>query len=147
MCRVRKHTEAAAGLKLAYEKTPNVVLEIEWIEAMIDAGQYKEALTRIEKYSSRGRWRSAWLIRQARAELGLNHTEAARDNLKVALSELDQRINPEKVDGSLLADRAMARLLRGERDAATADMDRIRGPLKAQVPGSAMVRLERMFGM
>jgi len=145
MCRLRKHTEAAAALKLAYDKTPNVVLEIEWIEAMIDAGQYNEALVRIEKYSNRGRWRSAWLIRQARAELGLNRTEAAEGNLRMALVELEQRVNPQKIDASLLADRAMARLLRGERDAAAADMDRIRGPLRAQVPGSTMVRLERMF--
>jgi tetratricopeptide (TPR) repeat protein len=145
MCRLAKHSEATAALKAAYEKTPNVVLEIEWIEAMIDAGQYKEALERITRYLGRGRWRSAWLIRQARAELGLNHTEAAERNLKAALSELEQRINPQKIDATLLADRAMAQLLRGERGAAAADMDRIRGPFRSQVPGSTMVRLERRF--
>jgi tetratricopeptide (TPR) repeat protein len=145
MCRLAKHTEAAAALKAAYEKTPNVVLEIEWIEAMIDAGQYKDALARITRYSGRGRWRSAWLIRQARAELGLNRTQAAERNLKAALSELEQRINPQKIDATLLADRAMAQLLRGKRDAVAADMDRIRGALRQQVPGSTMIRLERMF--
>jgi len=145
MCRLRKHAQAAAALKAAYEKTPNVVLEIEWIEAMIDAGQNAEALERVAKYTERGRWKSAWLIRRARAELGLNRKEAALESLAVALAELEQRINPAKVDATLLADRAMAHLLRGDRDAAAKDMDRIRGALKGQVPGSTLARLERMF--
>jgi tetratricopeptide (TPR) repeat protein len=145
MCRLGRHAQAAATLKAAYEKTPSVVLEVEWIEAMIDAGQNNEALERIAKYSTHGRWRSAWLIRQARAELGLNRTDAAKASLAAALAELEQRINPAKVDATLLADRAMALLLRGERDAAAKDMDRIRGPLKGQVPGSTLARLDRMF--
>lgn len=145
MCRLGKHAESASALKTAYERTPNVVLEIEWIEAMIDAGQCEKALERTVNYSGRGRWRSAWLIRQARAELGLKRAEAAEKNLLTALEELDQRINPAKLDAMLIADRAVARWLRGERDAAAQDMDRIRGALKMQVPGSTLVRLERMF--
>jgi len=145
MCRLGRHAQAAATLKVAHEKTPNVVLEIEWIEAMIDAGQNAEALERVSNYTRRGRWRSAWLIRRARAELGLNRREAAKASLAAALGELEQRINPAKVDATLLADRAMALLLRGDRDAAAKDMDRIRGVLKAQVPGSMLARLERIF--
>jgi tetratricopeptide (TPR) repeat protein len=145
MCRLGRHAQAAAALKAAYEKTPNVVLEIEWIEAMIDAGQNDEALERIAKYSARGRWRSAWLIRQARAELGLNRTAAAQAGLAAALAELEQRINPAKVDATLLADRAMACLLRGDRGAAAKDMDQIRGALKRQVPENTLARLERIF--
>jgi len=132
-------------LKAAYEKIPNVVLEIEWIEAMIDAGQNAEALERVTNYTGRGRWRSAWLIRQARAELGLNRREAAKASLAAALAELEPRINPAKVDATLLADRAMAHLLRGDRDAAAKDMDRIRGALKGQATGTTLARLERMF--
>jgi len=112
---------------------------------MIDAGQNAEALERVANYTRRGRWRSAWLIRQARAELGLNRREAAKASLDAALAELGQRINPAKVDATLLADRAMAHLLHGDRDAAARDMDRIRGALKGQVPGSTLARLERMF--
>ncbi len=145
MSRLGRHAQAAAALKAAYEKTPNVVLEIEWIEAMIDAGQSSEALERVAKYTERGRWRSAWLIRRARAELGRNHKDAAQANLAAALAELEQRINPAKLDATLLADRAMALLLRGDRDAAAKDMDRIRGAFKRQVPGSTLARLERMF--
>ena len=145
MCRLGRHAQAAAALKTAYEKTPNVVLEIEWIEAMIDAGQSAEALERVAKYTERGRWRSAWLIRRARAELGLNRTDAAQASLATALAELEQRINPAKVDATLLADRAMALLLRGDRAAAAKDLDQIRGSLKGRVPENTLVRLERMF--
>lgn len=145
MCRLGKHAESATALKAAYERTPNVVLEIEWIEAMIDAGQHEDALARITNYSGRGRWRSAWLIRRARAELGLSRGEDAQKNLRTALEELAQRINPAKPDATLLADRAMACLLQGQRAAAAKDMDRLRGALKNQVPGSTMARLERMF--
>lgn len=145
MCLSAKHSEAVAALKAAYEKTPNVVLEVEWIEAMIDAGEHEKALARIAKYAGRGRWRSAWLIRQARAELGLNRREAAHANLKMALTELDRRINADKPDATLLADRAMGRLLLGDRVAAAADMDRIRGPLRTQATGSTVARLETMF--
>jgi len=145
MCRLDRHAQAAASLKAAYEKTPNVVLEIEWIEAMIDAGQNAEALERVAHYTGRGRWRSAWLIRQARAELGLNRTEAAQASLTAALAELEQRINPARIDATLLADRAMARLLRGDRDSAAKDMHQIRGLLKGQVPENTLARLERMF--
>jgi tetratricopeptide (TPR) repeat protein len=145
MCRLDRHAQAAAALKAAYERTPNVVLEIEWIEAMIDAGQSVEALERVAKYTERGRWRSAWLIRQARAQLGLNRREAAGASLTAALAELDLRINPAKVDATLLADRAMALLLRGDSDSAARDMDRIRGALKGQVPENTLARLERMF--
>jgi tetratricopeptide (TPR) repeat protein len=145
MSRLGRHVQAAAALKAAYEKIPNVVLEIEWIEAMIDAGQNAEALERVTNYTGRGRWRSAWLIRQARAELGLNRREAAKASLAAALAELEPRINPAKVDATLLADRAMAHLLRGDRDAAAKDMDRIRGALKGQATGTTLARLERMF--
>jgi hypothetical protein len=112
---------------------------------MIDAGQNNEALERIAKYSARGRWRSAWLIRLARAELGLNRREAAGASLAAALAELETRINPAKVDATLLADRAMALLLRGDREAAAKDMDQVRGLLKGQVPENTLARLERMF--
>ncbi len=145
MCRLGRHAQAATTLQAAYEKTPNVVLEIEWIEAMIDAGQYGKALERLVKYTERGRWRSAWLIRRARAELGLNRPAAAQAGLTAALAELEHRINPAKLDTTLLADRAMAHLLRGDRDAAAKDLDRIRGPLKAHLPGSTLARLERLF--
>jgi tetratricopeptide (TPR) repeat protein len=145
MCRLGKNAQAAAALKAAYEKTPSVVLEIEWIEAMIDAGQCAQALERVTKYTERGRWRSAWLIRRARAELGLNRTDAAQASLATALAELEQRINPAKVDATLLADRAMALLLRGDRDAAAKDLDQIRRSLKGQVPENTLARLERMF--
>ena len=144
MSRLGRHAQAATLLKAAYEKTPNVVLEIEWTEAMIDAGQNHEALERIAKYSARGRWRSAWLIRQARAQLGLKRGEAAQAGLTAALAELEQRINPAKLDATLLADRAMAHLLRGDSASAAKDMEQIRG-LKGQVPENTLARLDRMF--
>src|SRR4051812_24162181 len=44
---LRKHDARVAGLKDGFQRNGSIVLEIEWIEAMIDAGQYGPALERI----------------------------------------------------------------------------------------------------
>src|SRR5437867_2823904 len=85
--RCGKMREAAEGLKDGFEKTGSLVLEIEWIEAMIDTGEFKEALDRIGPHLQRTRWKGGWLIRKARAQLGLDDRSAAFENLKIALTE------------------------------------------------------------
>jgi hypothetical protein len=46
--RLGKFEAAAAGLKQAFDRTGSAVFEVEWIDAMIDAGQYAQAIERIE---------------------------------------------------------------------------------------------------
>jgi tetratricopeptide (TPR) repeat protein len=142
--RLEKFTAAAQGLKEAYEKSGSVVLEIEWIEAMIDAGECDAALERIGKYAARARWKAAWLIREARAEQGLGRN--VEEKLQRALKELEGRLEGGKADLSLMRDRAMANLLSGKRDEAARDLETIRTASGSDATQDAMVaRLERML--
>lgn len=133
--------ECAGGLKEGFEKTGSIVLEIEWIEAMIDAGQCEEALKRIEPHVEKARWKAGWLIRRGRAQAGSAEAEAS---LKRALSELEMRFNPARPDATLLADRGLAMALRGDRRAATEDLAQVRRLAgESGILLSATARLER----
>jgi Flp pilus assembly protein TadD len=77
--------------------------------------------------------------------VGLASNGSSEGKFAAALAELEQRINPTKLDATLLADRAMALLLRGDRDAAAKDLDQIRGSLKGRVPENTLARLDRVF--
>jgi tetratricopeptide (TPR) repeat protein len=120
-----KAREAVEGLRDGFEKTGSVVLEIEWIEAMIDAGECQQALQRIEPHLERARWRAAWLIRKARAQLALKQRSAAFENLRAALTDIEYRTKPDRVDLALLATHGLAQALLENRDAARADLERI----------------------
>ncbi|MCI0747445.1 MAG: hypothetical protein L0Y58_18735 [Verrucomicrobia subdivision 3 bacterium] len=124
--RCGKLSEAAAGLKEGYERTGSAVLEIEWIEAMIDAGANEAALERIEPRIDRSRWQAGWLIRRARAQLGLGQQARAKEDLQAALAELSRRIRTDSPDPTLISERGLARALLGQRDAALEDLKLVR---------------------
>ena len=102
------------GLKQGFDETHSIVLEIEWIEAMIDAGRSKEALALIEPHVGTARWKASWLLRRARARKALKMEYEA--DLQAVLRELDERANPRYQDLTLIADRGLACALLG-RDA------------------------------
>jgi tetratricopeptide (TPR) repeat protein len=104
------------GLKEGFEQTRSIVLEIEWIEAMIDAGKFREALALIEPHIGAARWKSSWLLRRARARKALK-LDYEQDLIQV-LKELDERANPRYPDLTLLADRGLACALLGKNDEA-----------------------------
>lgn len=137
--RAGKFAEAATGLQKAFEQTGSAVLEAEWIDAMLDAGQAKAALERVEGPLADARWRSSWLIRRARARLVLNDRTRARGDLHAALTELNERLHPTRPDPSLLLDRGLAHSLLGDAAAAGADLAAARAA--GAEPGSAW-RLE-----
>jgi len=109
-----------AGLQEGFERNGSIVLEIEWIEAMIDAGKYQQALARINQHLDRLRWRSSWLLRRARV-LKATHSDF-RPDAQAALAELNQRINPGHPETMLLLDRATAYALLGDKPAASKDL-------------------------
>jgi len=123
--RCGKAGESVEGLRDGFEKTGSVVLEIEWIEAMIDAGECRQALQQIEPHLARARWKGAWLIRKARAQLHLQQRSMAFENLRDALAEIERRVSPGNADLGLLAKRGLAQALLENRDAARADLERI----------------------
>jgi tetratricopeptide (TPR) repeat protein len=117
-----KREEAVRGLREGFERTGSFVLKIEWIEALIDAGLDREALRAIQPELEASRWRSSWLIRRARARLGLAEKEAAGSDLKRAIEEINLRLKPDRPDLTLLADRGLARALLGQIEEARRDL-------------------------
>lgn len=113
--RLKMPRERLAGLEEGIRETGAGVLEIERVEALIDAGQCNAALTTIETELAASRIKSSWLIRRARALLGLGKKTEAEKDLKDALAEIGTRLNPKAPDLPLLLDKAAAHELLGER--------------------------------
>lgn len=127
--RLGKHKQRLAGLEQGIKRTSSVVLENERIEALIDDGQHRAALTLIEPELQDSRWKSSWLIRRARARLGLGETEKARADLRAAIQEINGRFGPFAAfnpDLALLGDRGVAHTLLGEHEAGKKDFQQAR---------------------
>lgn len=122
--RLGRFDDCIAGLKEGLEVTGSAVLNVELIEALIDAGKHREALKRIEPELKESRLRSAWLLRRARARMGLGHTAAAKKDLTAALRELNERIRVHTPDVTLIVERGTVLALLGQTDAARSDLAR-----------------------
>jgi tetratricopeptide (TPR) repeat protein len=109
-------------LETGFSQTGSAVLQEEIIDAQIDAGQHKVALQQIERELADTRWRSSWLIRRARARIGLGELTAGKRDLRAALKELDTRIVADAPEVSLVIDRGLAHALLNDRSAALMDM-------------------------
>jgi tetratricopeptide (TPR) repeat protein len=113
--RLKAHKERLAGIEDGIRETGAGVLEIERVEAMLDAGHFPAALKLIEAELADSRIKSSWLIRRARvlSEIG-RKVEAERD-LRDAIEEIATRLNPKSPDVPLLLDKALAHELLGEK--------------------------------
>ncbi len=145
--RLGKHKERLAGLEQGIKLTSSVVLENERIEALIDAGQHRAALALIEPQLQDSRWQSSWLIRRARARLGLGEKDQAHADLRAAIREINERFGPFAAfnpDTALLADRGVAHTLLGEHETGKKDFQQAR---TAGVDESFLSRLEARAGL
>ena len=113
--RLKMPKERVTGLEEGIKATGSGVLEIERIEALLDAAQFAAALPVIETELADSRLKSSWLIRRARARLGLGKKAEADDDLKAALKEIAGRLHPKTPDVPLLLDKALALDLLGEK--------------------------------
>jgi tetratricopeptide (TPR) repeat protein len=113
--RLKEHKERIAGLQEGIAQTGAGVLEIEHVEAMIDAGQSAAALKIIDAELEDSRLKSSWLIRRARAYFTTGKKTEAEADLKQALEEIAERLNPKTPDVPLLLDKALAHELLGEK--------------------------------
>lgn len=111
-----------AGLKLHH----SAVIKAHWIDAIIDAGQFRTALPHIQSELADRRWKSSWLIKRARTLQGLNRGSEATANLHSALAEIQSRLNPQRPDPLLLADRGVAYALLGNKQEATNCLEKLR---------------------
>ena len=114
--RLKMHKERLAGIDEGIRQTGAGILEIERVEALLDAGQFAAALPIIGTELADSRIKSSWLIRRARAELGLGKKSEAEKDLKDALEEIATRLNPKTPDVPLLLDKALAHELLGEKE-------------------------------
>jgi tetratricopeptide (TPR) repeat protein len=113
--------ERVAGLEQGIKVTGSGVLQIEWIDALIDNEQYGLALEKIEAELNSSRLQSSWLIRRARVRQALEKDKEAIADLQSAIRELNDRISPAAPDPSLLADRGLAYELLGDKEKALKD--------------------------
>jgi tetratricopeptide (TPR) repeat protein len=103
-----KHQERVKHLREGIASTGSGVLEIELVEALLDAGSSHEALKLIRPQLEQNHWKSSWLIRRARAFLALRKNKQATADLKAAVAELNARTAKGAREASLMADLALA---------------------------------------
>lgn len=121
---LKRTKERVAGLEQGIKETGSGLLQIEWIDALLDDGQHAKALEKIEAELASSRIQSSWLIRRAKVRLATKQTDAAKTDLEAALKELNSRMSGSAPDPSLLADRGLAQELLGDHDAAHKDYTR-----------------------
>jgi|SRR5688572_1508541 len=118
---LKKNKERVAGIEQGIKQTGSGLLEIELIDALIDDGQHKLALEKIEAELASSRIQSSWLIRRAKVRLATKQNDAAKADLEAAFKELNARMSGSAPDPSLLLDRGLIYDLLGDRDAAHKD--------------------------
>jgi tetratricopeptide (TPR) repeat protein len=123
LLKLQRPKEAATVLKKSLCRTKSIVVRNNWVDAALTAGQTKAVLPLIEKELSSSRFRSSWLIRRARASLILKRKEAAQADLREALVEIALRINTERPDFTLIADRGLIHALMGNKTWAKNDLE------------------------
>ena len=131
--------KAADILKTASQKHQGIVLRNAWIDAALSAGQTAEVLPIIEKELAESRFHASWLIRRARASLTAREADQARADLHAALIELNTRIQPDRPDLTLIADRGLTLVLLGSKDLARQDLATLK---KSTLSKSAYAILE-----
>ena len=121
-CRLGRYAEAAEGLQRGFELTGSAVLEVESIDAMIDAAQYEAALIKVEAALAETRWQGSWLVRRARIRLGTGEVAAGHQDLAAAIVEMNRRLNPAHPESGLLSERGFAYALLGDLALAKRDL-------------------------
>ncbi|MFT4548544.1 MAG: tetratricopeptide (TPR) repeat protein [Verrucomicrobiales bacterium] len=132
------------GLKAGHARTKSVVLYNAWVEALVETGDYETARPIIGARVAAARLKSSWLIRRAKLHLATDEKDAAIKDLQQAITELNQRLNPENPDITLLIDRGIAHQLLEDRSAAKKDLAAAK---KAGADRWATARLEKALGV
>ena len=116
--RLKLSKERIAGLEQGIRETGAGILETERVEALLEDAQYTTALPLIEQELKASRIQGSWLIRRARARLGLGEKDAAKADLETALREINRRVNSTAANPTLLTERALAHELLGAKEEA-----------------------------
>lgn len=119
--RLGRHGRRLSGLEEGLRRTGAGILVAERVDALLDASRWIPALEAAEAELNSSRLEGTWRIRRARALLGLGRRHEAGQDLKAAIAEIDRRMPSGRPEVSLLLERALARELSGEIEAALAD--------------------------
>lgn len=132
------------GLRNAYQKTKSAVIYAQWVDALIDAERWDEALTEINSQLPSLRLKSGWLLKEGRALLGLNRAKEAGEAFREAVTEIDRQLETDSAhpDLTLLVDRALAQVLLGNRAQAKKDYQAAK---KAGADSWMLWRLEKIL--
>jgi len=101
------------GLETGMTANASAVLKSHWIDALLDDSQFQRALKEIDRELIDRRWKSTYLIKRARALIGMKKRAEADDALESAVAEIEPRLNPETLDLLLVADLGVAHALLG----------------------------------
>lgn len=123
---LKQKKDRVAGLEEGIKATGSGVLEAEWVDALIENGQHKLAMEKIESELNESRLVSSWLIRRAKVRLASGQKEEAKADLKAALEELNARMTGRGPEAELRADRGLVHELLGNRDDAKKDYEHAR---------------------
>ena len=123
---LKQKKERVKGLEEGVRETGSGMLEGEWIDALIENGQHKVALEKIEAEMRDSRLQSTWLIRRAKVRLATGQKDEATSDLRAAVEELNKRATGSSPDPLLLADRGLAYDLLGEKEDAKKDYEKAR---------------------
>ncbi len=122
---IKRNNERPEILRTGYQLTGSIVLRNAWIDSLLDCKQYETALPIIEKELISSRLKSSWKLRRAKAYIGTGKNNAAMNDLRTCLKELDQRIHPKNPAMTLIADRGLANALLGNIGTAKNDLARL----------------------
>ena len=137
-----KASEAAQLLQQAYHRTHGVVLRNSWIDASLLAGEIESVWPVIQKELADSRFKAAWLIRRARVAQLQGAREQMHKDLKLALAELETRINSERPDLTLISDRGLALAMKGDKELAKKDLSLLQ---KSGFPARSFLFLEQQL--
>lgn len=118
---LRLHPERVKGLEEGLKETGSGLLLGEHVDALIDNKQYSAALEIIDKELALSRWKASWLIRRGKVRLAAGKVADGKQDLERAIDELNRRLGSSAGDALLLADRATAYDLLGQKDDARRD--------------------------
>jgi tetratricopeptide (TPR) repeat protein len=105
------HRERVADLAAGLKAHPGTVLKSHWIDALIEAGDLKTALSEINKELVGRRWKASYLIKKARVLTCRGKVAEAQTCLLSAVNEMSPRLDPKCPDLLLVSDLGVAHAL------------------------------------
>ena len=109
--KLRLSAQRVLDLEAGMAVNASAVLKAHWIDALLDDAQFQRALKEVDLELVDRRWKASYLIKRARALIGLKRRAEAESDLRAAIAEMTPRLNPKSLDLLLVADLGVAHAL------------------------------------